>query len=301
MRIVRLLLVGALCVSSHAAAQVRGCIAAPHALPDDLRSSLEERLSKFLAAQAEEHWGDVSELLGRCRFGCNAGVFFYTSPYKQCLVSRMHEIRMLEFTFSIDNLSTCTTQFELPVRTVDRIAAEQLSWYVRGTGRFQTASEVWMEPTQVIAYRDQGRWYFTPPQEHMQEKWEQTHYTDKEFARDRREEIDIPNPPSSPIEITDVHVYMDRQSPSLRDIAFKLRNRTAKKVVGFTLRIGDDKGAVVMAGPYTIKAKGYLPLEESVAAYADFCEGIWRHAMVIEDVDFADGSKWEFKESGKEN
>jgi len=300
MRIIRLLLVGALCVGSHAAAQIRSCLPAPHALPDDLRSSLEERLSTFLAAQAEEHWGEISELLGRCRFGCSGGIF-YTSPYKQCLVSRMREVHMLDFTFSMNDLFTCTTQFELPAGTVDRVAAEQLAWYVRGTGRFQTTSEVWMEPTQVIAYRDQGQWYFRPPQERMQDKWEKTHYTEKDFARDRQEEIDIPNRPSSPIEITDVHVRMDRQYPSLRDINFKLRNRTSKKVVAFSLRIGDDKGATIMAGPYTIKAKGYLALEQSSPAYADFCNGIWRQAMVIEDVDFADGSKWQFKQPGNEN
>jgi hypothetical protein len=45
---------------------------------------------------------------------------------------------------------------------------------------------------------------------------------------------------------------------------------------------------------------GYLALEESVPAYADFCTGIRRHAMVVEDVSFADGSKWQLKEPGKE-
>ncbi len=39
MQIKRLLLVGVLCVVSHAAAQIpAGCLPAPHELPDDLRS-----------------------------------------------------------------------------------------------------------------------------------------------------------------------------------------------------------------------------------------------------------------------
>jgi hypothetical protein len=155
-----------------------------------------------------------------------------------------------------------------------------------------------MEQTQVTAYRDQGEWYFRPPQQHMQDKWERAHYTEGDFARDRQEEIDIPNRPSSPIEITDVHVHMDRQFPSIRNIEFKLRNKTSKKVVALSLRIGDEAGAVTMAGPYEIRAKGYLALEESVSAYSDFCDGIRKHAMVIEDVSFADDSKWEFKQSG---
>ena len=37
--------------------------------------------------------------------------------------------------------------------------------------------------------------------------------------------------------------------------------------------------------------------EDGVAAYTDFCTGIRKHAMIIEEVHFADGSKWEFKQS----
>lgn len=301
MRIKRILFVGVLFVGGYAAAIPAGCMPAPHALPDDLRSSLEEQLSTFLAAQAEGHWGDVEKLLGRCRLGCPSGNF-YTSSYKQCLVSRMQEVRMLDFDFSFHDLSTCTTKMELPTGTVARVAAEQLSWYLRGTGKFQTSSEDWMEQTQVIAYRDQGQWYFIPPQQNMrmQSKWEKVHYTQADFARDRQEEIEIRNSPSSPIEITDVHVYMDRQYPSLRNIHFKLRNKTSKKVVALSMKIGNESvsGAVVLAGAHQIAPKGYLALEESVPVYVDFCDGIWKHAMVIEEVDFADGSKWEFKQSG---
>jgi len=158
MRIALVLLVGVLCVGSCAIAQIRGCMLEHHALPDDLRSSLEERLSAFVAAEAEGRWENVGELLGRSGFG-------YESSYKQCLVERMQEIRMSDFDFSIQNLSTCTTRMELPAGTVDRVAAEQLSWYMGGTGEFQTSSETWTQQTQVIAYRRQGRWYFTPPQQ----------------------------------------------------------------------------------------------------------------------------------------
>ena len=146
MRITRLLLGGILCVASLAAAQVQvpaGCLTAPHKLPDDLRSSLEERLSTFLAAQAEERWDDVSALLGRCRFGCEGGGFYYTGSYKQCLVSRMQEVRMLDF--STHDLFTCSTKLELPPGTVDRIAVEQLPWYLEGTARFQSSAKTWTD------------------------------------------------------------------------------------------------------------------------------------------------------------
>ena len=207
---------------------------------------------------------------------------------------------MVGFDLSTPDLYTCTTKLDLPPGTVDRVTAEQLSWYVRGTGRFQTSSEAWLEETQVRAYRNQGQWYFIPPQWAMQDKWEKAHYTKADFVRDRRDEIDIPNPPSSPIEITDVHVHMNRQFPSLRDVKFMLRNKTSKKVVALSLRIGDETGETDMAEPYEIAPKGRLTEEGDTTAYADFCEGIRKQTMTIEEVHFADGSKWEFKAPGVE-
>jgi hypothetical protein len=299
MRIKRILLVGVLLVGSYAAAQIpAGCLPAPHALPDDLRASLDKRFSEFLAAQAEGQWDNVAELLGRCRFGWCTDGNFYISSYKQCLVSRMQEVRMLGFDFSNPDLYTCSTKMELPTGTVARIAAEQLSWDLRGTGKFQTSTEDWTEQMQVVAYRDQGQWYFIPPQQNMEHQWERAHYTQADFARDRQEEIEIRNSPLSPIEITDVHVYMERQFPSLRNVHFKLRNKTSKKVIALSARIGDESGSHDFSGPYRIAPKGYLSLNQDFSAYGDFCSGVRQHPMVIMDVHFADGSKWEFKQSG---
>ncbi len=150
---------------------------------------------------------------------------------------------------------------------------------------------------QVVAYRDQGQWYFVPPQQHMEHLWERAHYKKRDFARDRPEEIEIRNSPSSPIEITDVHVYMDRQFPSERTVHFKLRNKTSKKVIALRARIGDESGANDFGGPYQIAPKGYLALDEDFSAYGDFCNGVRQHSMVVREVDFADGSKWEFKQA----
>ena len=207
---------------------------------------------------------------------------------------------MVSFDLFTPDLYTCTTEMELPAGTVARVRAEQLSWYVRGTGRFQTSSEAWLQETQMRAYRDHSQWYFIPPQQQMQEKWEKIHYTEADFALDRRDEIEIPNPPSSPIEITDVHVYMDRQFPSLRNIKFKLRNKSSKKVVVLDIRTGNKTGASEMAGPYQIKPTGYITLEQSVTAYGDFCDGPFKDAMVVKRVSFADGSEWQFKEPGSQ-
>jgi hypothetical protein len=213
----------------------------------------------------------------------------------------MQELRLVRFDFSTPDLYTCTTSMELPSGTVDRVTAEHLSWYVRGTGRFQTSSEAWLEETQIRAYRDQGQWYFIPPQWAMQDKWEKIHYTEADFSRDRQDEIDVRNSPSSPIEITDLHAYMIRQFPSLRNVKFTLRNKTSKKVVALSVRIGIEgpEGYTEMDGPYQIKPKGFLTLEQDDTAYGDFCEGVWRREIVIRDVTFADGSKWQFKEPAR--
>jgi hypothetical protein len=119
--------------------------------------------------------GDVADLLGRCSLGCNHRGKLYTSSYKQCLVSRMQEIRMVAFDFSIQSLSACTPLAEqFDAEPVVRPIAEQLSWYLSGTATFQTSSEEWTEQAVVIAYRDQGEWYFTPPQSAMQDKWKKS-------------------------------------------------------------------------------------------------------------------------------
>lgn len=291
MRIKRYLLFGVLFVGSCAAAQIRGCMPEPHTLPEDLRSTLEARLAAFVSAQAQGRWDDVEELLG-------SKDVVYKSSYKRCLVSRMQEVRLVSFDLSTPSLYTCTTM-DLSGEAVDRVTAERLSWYVRGVAGFQTSAETWSEETQMRAYRSQGQWYFIPPQRAMQEKWEKVHYTEADFARDRRDEIEVPNPPSAPMEITDVHVHMDRRFPSIRKIKFALRNRTSKKIVQLGVKIGskEEQGSIEMEGPYEVKPKGYITLELDASAYADFCQGVSKGVLVVDHVHFADGSKWEFQQS----
>ncbi len=287
MRIRQLLQVLVVFLGSHAAAQVVGCIAEPHTLPDDLRSSLESRLAALLNVQTKGNWDDAAKLLEN-----------QNDSYNRCLISRMQELRMVSFDLPAPYLYTCTPKMQLPSGTIDRLTAEQLTWYVKGTATFQTSSETWVEETRVEAYRRQGDWYFIPPQQGMQEKWEKVHYTEADFARDRRDEIDIRNSSSSPIEIIDLHAHMIREFPSLRNIKFTLRNKTSKNVAAISVRIGSEglKGFSEMDGPYAIKPGGTLTLEDDVPAYGDFCAGVWRSELVVREVEFADGSKWELKD-----
>jgi hypothetical protein len=91
---------------------------------------------------------------------------------------------------------------------------------------------------------------------------------------------------------------MIRKFPSLRNIKFTLRNKTSKKVVAIRVRISIEglEGFTEMDGPYQIKPNGSLTLEQDDSAYGDFCEGVWKREIVIREVEFANGLKWEFKE-----
>jgi hypothetical protein len=95
---------------------------------------------------------------------------------------------------------------------------------------------------------------------------------------------------------------MDSQFPSLRNISFKLRNLTPKKITWLSIKISmitNGPGEVDMQGPYQIEPKGEITEEQSVAAYGDFCGGISKHTILVNGVHFAGGSKWELKEPAK--
>lgn len=303
MRISRFMLLGVLWFASCASAQVSATgVMVPEKLPDDLQSSLEERLSQFTAAQAEARSDDVRDLLGRCRLGCSPGRFYrlYTASYKRCLVERMQELRMVSFDLSADYpLRIIATADKMtPIGgLVDRFTAEQVEWHLKGLARFQTSSESWMEETELIAYRDQGHWYFIPAQARMQDRWEKVHYTEADFAKDRGAELDVRNNSSSPVEITDVHAYMNRQYPRLRRMSFKLRNKTSRKIAALTVWTHNETVAGEhFLGEGPIAPKGELIEKDSdFSGYGDFCEGRYRETMLIEEVNFADGSKWEYK------
>lgn len=121
------------------------------------------------------------------------------------------------------------------------------------------------------------------------------HYTEADFASDYRDEIDIRNSPSSPIEISDLHSYMMRKFPSLRNVKFTLRNKTSKQVIAIGVRIRDEEleGAIETGGPHRIEPKGTITFEMDDTAYGDFCEGVRKSEIAVTEVKFADGSQWQ--------
>jgi hypothetical protein len=63
--------------------------------------------------------------------------------------------------------------------------------------------------------------------------------------------------------------------------------------------ITNGPGEEDWSAPYQMEPKRQISEEQSTTAYADFCEGVSKNEMVVQEVDFADGSKWEFKEPAK--
>ena len=250
-------------------------------LPTDLRPSLQDRLSLFTQAQADGRWDEVELLLGKYRRG-GTGNHLYTATHKQCLISQMQSHPLIAFTFSFEKVLHSTEILSMP--------ASSRWWYLAGEGKFRTQSGETKQETQVVAYRDNGQWYFTPP--NYDQSWEKAHITEADFLIDRANEVDVKNNPKSPIEIRDVHVFMQRTYPSLRDVKFTLQNRTGKKVKGFTVRLYDRDGSVTYTAGHEIEPNASLEEKMDSSAYAYFCDGIKKQHLMVERVFFADGSQW---------
>lgn len=161
-------------------------------LPTNLRPSLQERLSLFTRARASGGWDEVAQLLGRYRRG-GTGDHLYTDTHKQCLISQMQSFPLIAFTFSFDKVQHSTEILSMP--------AGSRWWYLIGEGTFRLPSGEMKRQTQVVAYRDNGQWYFTPP--NYDKSWEKTHITEADVSTDRADEIEVESNSKCPLEIRD--------------------------------------------------------------------------------------------------
>jgi hypothetical protein len=291
---IRLLLIAVL-LHACAVAQRAAGFWSRAALSSDLQSSLQERFSRFTEAQATGRWDEVAELLGKYRYVPSSD-HLYSNSYKDCLIERMREVRMLDFDYSIRRVF-------IVVSTDGHVFVQgraPLNWHVQGMGTFRTSSREWKQATDVVAYRYEGQWYFTPPQQGrgMQDEWEKAHYVEADFLADRVDEISVVPGPMSPVQITDLHVYMNRRFPSIRDLSLRLKNKTSKAVTAFSIRVGDENGFSSYGLHRDIPPHGSSEeIEIDTTAYADYCDGNFENRMLIDDVTFSDGSIWKRKKA----
>lgn len=164
---------------------------------------------------------------------------------------------------------------------------------LRGDGRIKTDSEEREEQIEIVAYLDNGQWYFTPP--NRDHEWESTRMTQTDLTRDYRSEITALNKPNCPLEIVDLHASLNKEYRSLLDIRFKLKNRTQKRVVAYRYRIFAQglKGEELGTQPATIEPGGSAHGELDTSRYVFFCQGSVKNNLIIDSVVFGDGSTWE--------
>jgi hypothetical protein len=176
-------------------------------------------------------------MLGRYRRG-GTGDHLYTAEHKACLVSQMQTLPMIWFT-------TTGVQFSGEILSMP---AARRWWYLSGEAVFGGKSPG-KQPSSVVAYRDTGEWYFTPP--NADDYWARTHITEAELTADHVNEVEIQRTANSPLEVLDLHVFIDRKYLSLRNVKFKLRNRTAKKVTAFDITLYSNEGGQYRIGDGT--------------------------------------------------
>jgi len=185
-------------------------------IPDELRPSLNARLQVFIQAQADGQWNQVSSMLGRYRRG-GTGEHLYTPAHKVCLVSQMQAFPMTSFTSTGELYST----------EILGVPAAKRWWYVKGEALFKPSSGQSKQNSYVVAYRDKGEWYFTPP--NFDEWWEQSHVTEADLRVEHADEVQVMQSLSCPLEIVDVHAHLDHKFLSLLDVTYKVKESNGQK------------------------------------------------------------------------
>ena len=248
-------------------------------LPVDLKPSLDARLAQFTKAQADGRWDDVAAMLGRYRMG---GVGHHPLPReaKTCLISQMKEIPMVSFV--IKDYTFSTAIFGVPL--------DRRSWDLDGEAVFRTATGEQKSRATLNAYRDQGTWYFSPPD--LDDYWLTRHLTERDFAVDRTNEIEIEDLTESPLEIADVYAHLQKHSPTLLAVSFKLKNRANKKIQSFRVRFSNKSGGVEHAAGHGLEPGQFVNENETMSRYAYFCDGAMKHKFAVVSVSFADGTEW---------
>ena len=249
-------------------------------IPTSLQPALDQRLAMFTAAQANQQWEDVSALLGRYRKGGNG--FLYTVEHKNCFLQQIQSAPMVSF--AAESIAYSSELHSTP--------PDQRWWYMRGVAEFKKSSGVVREITTVVAYRDQGEWYFTPP--NYDDEWEKSHVTAADRLADYRSEVQLDLHPECPLRVRDWQVRMDAKFPSLRDMTYSLVNNSPKKVTSYTLELAQDGGSITAGLPTAIDPGSVSRREKPLtySAYVYWCEGISPHRFVIDSVSFVDGSEW---------
>jgi hypothetical protein len=197
---------------------------------------------------------------------------------------------MVAFTFTVQE-----SPFSSEILT---IPASRRWWTLLGEGVFRVGPDTVNRRTWVTAYRDRGEWFFTPATFFDDDAWARVHLTADQLSTDRKDRVDLLVPPDCPLELVDLHVFIDAKNPSSRHVQFQLHNKTAERVIGYSFEISDERqGGSISVGagePKDAIEPGGLSRmwEENYTAYRYWCEGEAKMRIEIQEVDFANGTIW---------
>jgi len=250
-------------------------------LPDSLVPSLKARLDEYTSAQREGKWDVVALMLGPYGRG-GTGTHVISNAHRECLIDQMKALPLVAFTYQ--------GQYEFSTEILSMPPGNRW-WIIRGEGTFRFNGKDQTEKLSFSAYRYNGQWYFTPP--NMDSYWEKAHLTDADFAADYANEIVIHNSPKCPIEITELHAKLNKDYPSLRNLTFKLLNRSKKTVKSYTLRLYVNGGDEIYGAPGEIKPGESRDDKMDSSRYVYFCDGISKDNLIVDDVEFTDGTEWD--------
>jgi len=258
--------------------------------PQELRPQLQSRLERFLKAQADGNWKEVTQMLGRYRRGNQ--YLEYTPEHKACFVTQMKTMPMVAFDFSVRESPFSSEIMFTP--------AGRRWWTLVGEGSFRKGGETIKQRTSLVAYRNRDDWYFTPPP-FDDDAWALAHLGPEEIARDHGGEVELIATSGFPLEVVDLHVFIDPEHPASRKVRFRLHNKTAKRVTAYSFEISDARrrGSISVgtgAVRDAIEPAGLSRVwEENDAAYLYWCEGEARMRIELQDVTFADGASFPTK------
>ena len=200
----------------------------PWQFPEAHRSELDARLQAFISAQINGEWDQVAALLGRYRRGGN--YMLYTPEHRACLVDELKHLPMIRFDYKVWDRSFSSEILSTP--------AEQRWWTLVGEATFRQGASEFKKQINLVAYRDNGNWYFTPPP--IDNANAAFHFTPEQLATDLQDKVMARVAPDSPLKIVDVHLFTDKSNVLSRKVKFRLRNTTGKRVTGYTYRISDS-------------------------------------------------------------
>jgi hypothetical protein len=252
--------------------------------PEALHTSLDARIRSFTQAQANGDWDTVSILLVKYRRG--GDYMLYTPAHKACLISQMQQTPMIDLAYEVYDKSFSSEILSTP--------PERRWWTLVGTGTFVQDSKRVTAKTILVAYRDQGDWFLTPPP--YDNAKDSFSLTPEMLEKDLKDDVELRVPADSPIEVVDLHVLIDKDDYLSRHISFRLRNRTQKRITRYDFTISDSghDGSISAGIGEPIDPRGTSrewTEEFNTALYR--CEGEKKIYIELQAAGLEDGTEWE--------